>query len=360
MYKLRPIAEAIRPAKVQALTAGPKASKVPTLKKVLYDYLKHRRLKDSTKGDYEDSVYRCFKDWLPLPINEISKQDVAERHLTLSKGAPAQANHAMRVLRALFFFAMCKYDDANGDPLVTSNPVRILSTSRSWNPEKIRSNWIQPHQMKAWWLAVSQRPDPWCDYLQLLILTGLRKNEAARMRWDDVDFDAKTFTVRDTKTGGDHTLPMSDYLFELLKKRHAKGNFDQVGLAYVFPRVLRTGRPQAPTDRPRGYLVPHSASAKVPGAPDFCFHDLRRTFLTTAASLDFNSFLVKHLGNHKVTATGDITYRYVVRNVERLRKPMQQVTDEILRQAGIVSTRSESRERKSVEAPDADWQNYLL
>lgn len=76
----------------------------------------------------------------------------------------------------------------------------------------------------------------WKDYFLLILFTGLRRMEAASLRWNYVDFKAKTFTVQDTKNREIHTLPMSDFLYELLwqRKRFKTSEF-------VFPSPSRTG-----------------------------------------------------------------------------------------------------------------------
>ncbi|KTD56584.1 phage-related integrase [Legionella santicrucis] len=52
---------------------------------------------------------------------------------------------------------------------------------------------------------------------------------------------------------------------------------------------------------------------------------LRRTFITIAEGLDISAYALKRLMNHKMN--GDIAAWYIVTDVERLRKPMQQITD---------------------------------
>ena len=52
--------------------------------------------------------------------------------------------------------------------------------------------------------------------LLLILFTGLRKNEAAQLKWGNIDFKAKTLTVIDPKNHLDHILPLSDFLYELL------------------------------------------------------------------------------------------------------------------------------------------------
>jgi len=57
------------------------------------------------------------------------------------------------------------------------------------------------------------------DYLLLVLFPGLRREEAARLTWDNVDLKARTLTVTDAKNNQDHTLPLSDFLYELLARR---------------------------------------------------------------------------------------------------------------------------------------------
>ncbi len=60
----------------------------------------------------------------------------------------------------------------------------------------------------------------------------------------------------------------------------------------------------------------------------FTMHDLRRTFITIAESLDIPHYALKRLLNHKTD--GDVTGGYIVINVDRLRDPVERVADKIL------------------------------
>jgi integrase len=153
------------------------------------------------------------------------------------------------------------------------------------------------------------------DYLQLVLLTGLRRGEALGLKWGDVDLVGRTLTVRDTKNGRDHTpVPLPGYLTALLGRLPRHG-----------PHVF---------ERWRGLRSALEEVARRSGVP-FCIHDLRRTFATIADSLDIPGYAVKALLNHK--GGSDVTAGYVVASVERLREPMQKITDYVLRCAGEVS-----------------------
>jgi integrase len=62
------------------------------------------------------------------------------------------------------------------------------------------------------------------DYLRFLLFTGLRRQEAATLKWKQVDFEEGSFSLIGGMTGltknkESHTLPLSDYLQKLLNKR---------------------------------------------------------------------------------------------------------------------------------------------
>ena len=287
------------------------------------DYLKARKdLKPKTLEDYRRVFDKALADWKAKPLLSINKDMVAKRHTKLGQeNGEAWANLCIKVLRAVFNFAIGQYEDSQGRSLITDNPVKRLSQSRAWYRVERRQTVIKPNKLGAWFEGVLALPNETLkDYLQLVILTGLRKNEAARLEWVNVDLNAKTLTVRDTKNHSDHTLPLSDYLFDLLARRKATALN-----GYVFPG---TGA--------GGYIVePRKQMAMVTKASGVAFtvHDLRRSFVTFAESLDISAYALKKLLNHSTAA--DITEGYLIINIKRLREPMQKITDFVLKSAGL-------------------------
>ncbi len=157
----------------------------------------------------------------------------------------------------------------------------------------------------------------------MVLLTGLRREEAATLKWEDVDLAAKTFTVVKTKNNESHTLPLSDFLYDLMSTRHQKKIND-----YVFPGTGAAGH----------IIEPRKQMANVTKASGihFTVHDLRRTFITIAESLDISAYSLKRLMNHKMT--NDVTAGYIIADVERLRKPMELITEYFLKCMGIVKS----------------------
>ena len=68
----------------------------------------------------------------------------------------------------------------------------------------------------------------------------------------------------------------------------------------------------------------------------FTPHDLRRTFITVAESLEIPAYSLKKLLNHKMT--GDVKAGYIIIDAERLREPMQKFNEYILKCASLIPT----------------------
>jgi integrase len=53
---------------------------------------------------------------------------------------------------------------------------------------------------------------------EIYLHTGLRRGELMKLQWADVDFEARTLTVRAPKNDDDRTIPMSRRVFEILRE----------------------------------------------------------------------------------------------------------------------------------------------
>ena len=146
--------------------------------------------------------------------------------------------------------------------------------------------------------------------------TGLRRSEAASLRWDDVDLVGRTLTILDTKNREPLVLPLSDFLLEMLTARREASPTSP----WVFPGPGKSGHLSEPKTAVRQVAESSGIS--------FTPHDLRRTFLTMAEGLDISAYALKRLANHKTK--GDVTAGYLVLDAERLRRPMQAITDHII------------------------------
>lgn len=294
-----------------------------TLDDCLKEYVKSRtNLKDSTATSYRNILNKHVEEWLDKPLLEIKRDDVEKKHKEIGGYSHTSANKVMRIVRALFEYAHGKYEDENGDPIILHNPVKRLSHSRAWFKEARRTSYVKTIDLKLWYQAVDtapswlDTPDPQlvCDYLKLVLFTGLRRREAASLRWAWIDFEHKVLEIPETKNGFPHTLPLSDFLYDLLSSRKDNGS------EFVFPGTGALGY----------FTEPKKSVANVrkKSGVEFTVHDLRRTFITIAESLGIRDYTLKRLLNHR--SSGDVTDGYIMSDVERLREPMQNITNFIL------------------------------
>ncbi|MBU1652649.1 integrase family protein, partial [bacterium] len=270
-------------------------AKAVTMGQAFEDYLTVRKaLKPRTIYDYRRFMKTYLADWADKPISAISKDMIAKRHAKMGETSAAQANLTMRFVRALFNFAAGQYEDSKGQSLVIENPVKRLSQTRAWYRVERKQTLIKPHELAPWYEAIMslqndsrvRTRESVRDYLLLVLFTGLRKEEAAKLTWNNVDLKARTLTVLDTKNHLDHTLPLSDFLYELLLRR----------------KEAATNNSVFPGEGASGHMVePRKQMAKViqESGVHFTIHDLRRTFITVAESLDISAYALKRLLNHK-------------------------------------------------------------
>jgi len=292
--------------------------KAMTLRQLMDEYfVVRKKLRPYTKSTYRNYLNCHVADWLDKSVTEITEDKVMKRYTLIGETrGQTVANCVRRVLSAMLGYGMVAHK------LFDKNPVRIIAETKSAYPEKRRDGHLKPHQLKPWYEAVNSLPNrTYRDYLLLVLFTGLRRTEALSLRWSQIDFNDKSLKIIQTKNGDPLTIPMSEFVYELLARRREL----VPGSLYVFP-----------TSSGKGYLAdPKKAIAAVSAASGvpFQLHDLRRTFASIASSLDISVYSIKAMLNHRNT---DITGSYVIRDVERLRQPMQAVASYIQQQMGIV------------------------
>ena len=303
-----------------------------TLEQAFEDFKRTRKdLKPRTLYDYGRLLEVAFAGWRKRPLTAISKDLVVKRHTELGKASgEAYANLAMRFLRSLLNFAVAHYEDGFGKPLLTENPVQRLTQTRAWYRSERRQTVIKIHQIPAWYQAVEALRsesgafgETVADYLLVLLFTGLRRQEAAQLTWETVDLKDRTLVIADPKNRQPFLLPFSDYVAKIFTRRR-----EAAESAYVFPGAGR-----------HGHLVePRNPIARVIEASrvDFTIHDLRRTFITVAESIDIQPYAIKRMVNHKMR--GDVTAGYIVADVERLREPVKRVSDFLLKAIGLIDS----------------------
>lgn len=268
-------------------------------------------LADSTRESYRRTVNLYLKDWKRTSVTSITRQMVLKRHQRIAKDhGEVTANNVMRHFRSVYNVTAAAYDE------FPPNPVNILTQARAWYPERRRRGAVSAADLPAWWAAVMDEPDYARDFLLIALFTGMRRNEIAALRWDQIDLEERALHIPRTKNGDPLDLPLADYLVTLLRNRKKQAGRSP----WVFPS---SGK--------KGHIVEtkkFTARVTERSGVSFTLHDLRRTFITIAESLDIPHYALKRLLNHRLS--GDVTAGYIVSDLERLRGPISLVAAKIL------------------------------
>jgi integrase len=301
-----------------------------TLRSALEEYLSARAvgkdvLRPGSAAYYRDSVESHLSSWLDLPLRTISQPMVEERLTKIAAEVAkrtdhpghAVANGAMRAFRAIYNFIADRAPSSNPMP---PNPVKL---KKAWFKVAPRTRIVKAEELPAFYKAVTALPSAVArDYILLLLFTGLRRREAAALRWDEVDLKEKIIRLpaARAKAGRALDLPMSDVVYKMLVARRKLGDAD-----WVFPSISASGHIEEPKFPLK--LVADATGIHVSA------HDLRRTYITAAESTDMSVLALKALVNHSLGK--DVTEGYVQMNAERLREPAQRVADRLKKLCAI-------------------------
>ena len=290
-----------------------------TLGEIGREYLRVRNLSKGSVKLYQGRLDTQLKPWSGRPIASISKKQLVALHGDIArKSGKHMADLTMKLFGAIYNFFMDRHDHPG------PNPVKTLSANKLWKTSAAdrRQGIIARNDLPKWFRVVMRHESKdERDYLFLLLMTGMRRTEAVTMRWEHVDFEKKMFTVHETKNGKSHSLPMTGFLEELFQSRF-RGKRNQTGL--VFPSQRDRNAPM--------YVSTLSERIGKEAGISFTLHDLRRTFITMADELDLSEYVVKRLVNHSTAS--DVTAGYIISEVDRLREPLEKITQYILSLAG--------------------------
>lgn len=267
-----------------------------------------------------------FKDWHDLTLREITEDMVKARHAEIAKVSPAQANLAMKYLRAALNYAIA--DSPRDDPILTHNPVDRLNRTAAWAPVEAAKGHVPidrlaefVEQVRTGLVGLRHEAEH-RDAILFMLLTGARHAEVMGDRksgypplaWSQVDLDAATVVLPDPKNRRPFTIHLARQVVGMLRERHKI-----------------SGKRRNVFGKARGEVVEdmRSAQARLEAAMGFrvTSHDLRRSYVT-AASVCVNAYVLKALVNH--VSGGDVTAGYVQVDPAEVARAAQAVADFIL------------------------------
>ena len=254
---------------------------------------------------------------LPVRLVDLTPDHLENWQAAEATTRPASAVLSYRLVRA--FLNWCS-EQAAYQMLVDPAALFTKKVRESVPTVKTKDDCLQKEQLKPWFAAVRHHHHPVIPaYLQILLLTGARREELAGLTWDRVDFTWKSLTIGD-KVEGERIIPLTPYVAALLAALPRRN-----GWVFSSPTAA-SGRLQEPR-------IAHNRALAAAGLPPLSLHGLRRSFGTLAEWTECPVGVVAQIMGHKPSALAEKHYRR--RPLDLLRKWHITIEDFILTEAGI-------------------------
>jgi integrase len=253
-----------------------------TLGDVAARYLDAKKdtLRPSTLKSTERNLHVHFGPLAGRPLAEIKRVEIAARLQEIVKqfGRTAAAR-ARSTLSTLFIWALREGLIETGQ-----NPVTLVNDPLA-GIDNSRDRVLSDAELVKVWNACAD--DDFGRIVRLLILTGLRRDEAGSLKWGEIDLDAGTLTIsaERSKNRKAHSLTLPPMALDILRAIPSREGRD-----YVF------GRSGHGFQRWGAYTT--ALRERLGEMPPFTLHDLRRTFRTGLGRLGIPSHVAELAINH--------------------------------------------------------------
>lgn len=255
---------------------------------------------------------------MPLTLSKLTSTKIAEWLALESLTRPTGAAQSFRILRAFIGWAN-ETDEFSGIVSGDIFQAKKVKDAIPENKTKEGDN-LQREQLATWFDAVKTIGNPVISaYLQALLITGARRRELSALRWDDVDFQWNSMTIRD-KVEGERTIPLTPYVSHLLSTLPRRSE-------WVF------SSPTASDGKLTEPRIAHTKALIKAGLPHVSIHGLRRSFGTLCEWVECPAGISAQIMGHKPSALAEKHYRR--RPLDLLRKWHCIIESWILEQAQI-------------------------
>lgn len=247
----------------------------------------------------------CIEDWAKVE----------------GKARPSSARLAMRLLKA--FLHWCTHQPEYSG-LVDVSSIASKRARESLGKGMARSDKLQREQLAAWFKAVRMIGNPIISaYLQMLLLTGARREELAALKWDDVDFQWMTVRLSD-KVKPYRIIPLTPYVTTLLQSLPRRSE-------WVFSSATsKSGHVAEPR-------IAHNDAVKSAGLPPLTLHGLRRSFASLSEWVEVPAGIAAQIQGHSPKGVRE-THYLNERPIDLLRAWHVKIEDWILAQIASPGT----------------------
>ncbi len=209
-----------------------------TVRDLAKDYMDRHAIPHKSPATVKDDQLMLDRYIFPevgsLPVPAVTTQHLEAIHRSLRE-TPYRTNRVRSLLGTMFRLAV----DWGLRP---DNPVRLVKKYR----EEQRTNWLQTDALARLAVALDDSPEQAsANAVRLLLLTGSRRNEILRARWEHFDLEVGAWVkpARTTKQRKEHRIPLSTAAVGLLRSMKATASSP-----WVFPRTRKGSTPHDDQD----------------------------------------------------------------------------------------------------------------
>lgn len=215
-------------------------------------------------------------------IGEIDPREIV-RKLNALNDRPSEKEHAHRVGRAFFRWCVRQH-------IIERSPMENLETPPVG---RSRDRVLTDDELAAVYRTASTGETPFHRFVALLLLLGLRRGEAANLRWHFFDERSRTLSIPASLTKNKRTLviPYGAAVSALLRK------IPVLSATYLFP-AAREQIKGKPVTVMTGFSKPKHAFDNEAGVYNWVLHDCRRVFATGLQKLGVRLEVIESLLNH--------------------------------------------------------------
>lgn len=268
----------------------------------------------------------------------------ANKYLELieTKHSAVVRDKMLTTLKAMFNNALSK-------GLVTTNP--FLNINKKAN--EVRERYLTTDEVRALIEASKEEDLIYQHALLVLLLTGQRKDNVLNMKWKDINFQDRIWSINSTESKNKKMMktPLSEQLMDVLQLRY-KLNINNH--PYVFPSKRLINRPisEKTSKGSWWYRIRKRADLHFPddSYSNVCMHDLRRTNASIQLQLGAPISTVSKTMHH---ASMEITAKvYAITNMDQQRSSLQNAAD--------LMTESTSQEPIDIDSMSDSEKDTLL
>lgn len=284
-----------------------------TFAKAVENYAKEKlALLSSGPGVLADLTRHAVKAWGDRPITDIREDDVEalieKLHVEVGPGASdKQLSH----LKTLFKWAVKKR------LLQISPAANVESRSKKVERDRVLSD----REILAFWRACDKLGGPFAECFKFLLTTAARRTEAGALKWEEVDLEARLWTLprARSKNARAHTVPLSELALSIVADMPRLG-------PYVFSTaggqtaISGWSKAKARLDKivaDEMHAIAAERGDEAVAIPQWGLHDLRRTAATNMSKLGVDRVTISKVLNHAEGAGATKIYDRHARDPEK-------------------------------------------